>query len=55
MDYIYSELLSKINSTAKFIGRNSETAVVTVDDKLQIITVDVKPTLELDPDKNIYP
>ena len=55
MDYIYSELLSKINPTAKFIGRNSETAVVTVDDKLQIITVDVKPTLELDPDKNIYP
>lgn len=55
MDYIYSELLSKINSTAKFIGRNSETAVVTVDDKLQIITVDVKPTLELDPDKNVYP
>ena len=55
MNYIYSELASQVATAAKFAGKNSETAVVTVDEKFQTISVDVKPTRDLSPELNRYP
>lgn len=55
MNYIYSELASQVATAAKFAGKNSETAVVTVDEKFQTISVDVKPTRDLSPELNKYP
>ena len=55
MNYIYSELASQVATAAKFAGKNSETAVVTIDEKFQTISVDVKPTRDLSPELNKYP
>ena len=55
MNYIYSELASQVATAARFAGKNSETAVVTVDEKFQTISVDVKPTRDLSPELNRYP
>lgn len=55
MNYIYSELASQVATAAKFAGKNSETAVVTIDEKFQTISVDVKPTKDLSPELNKYP
>ena len=55
MNYIYSELANQIASaTNKYVGKNTETAVITIDERFQTISVDVKATQELDPQKNIY-
>lgn len=54
MNYIYSELASQVAAAASFAGKNSETAVVTVDEKFHTISVDVKSTRTLDPEKNLY-
>lgn len=55
MNYIYSELANQIASaTNKYAGKNTETAVITIDERFQTISVDVKATQELDPQKNKY-
>lgn len=43
MDYIYSELKTQLDSAAEWAGKNSSTAVVTVDNKTKLLSVDVVP------------
>ena len=54
MNYIYSELASQVAAATSFAGKNSETAVVTVDEKLHTISVDVKSTRTLNHKLDVY-
>lgn len=54
MNYIYSELVSQVAAASAFAGKNSETAVVTVDEKFHTISVDVRSTRNLNPSKDVY-
>lgn len=54
MDYIYSELVADLASSIDYIGRNSKTARVKIDTTNKTITVDVKPSTNLDPITDIY-
>ena len=54
MNYIYSELASQVAAASAFAGKNSETAVVTVDEKFHTISVNVRSTKNLNPSKDIY-
>lgn len=54
MNYIYSELVSQVAAVSSLAGKNSETAVVTVDEKFHTISVDVRSTKTLNPSKDVY-
>ena len=54
MNYIYSELVSQVAAASAFAGKNSETAVVTVDERFHTISVDVRSTKNLNPSIDIY-
>lgn len=43
MDYIYSELKTQLDSAMEWAGKSSSTAIITVDNKTKLLSVDVMP------------